>query len=71
VSEANARQLVTRARRRLCGEHRRPVGATEHQQLLDAFVAAAETGDLARLEQLLAAGALVPESGGSRVGVAA
>jgi RNA polymerase sigma-70 factor, ECF subfamily len=71
VSEANARQLVTRARRRLCDEHRRPVGATEHQQLLDAFVAAAETGDLARLEQLLAAGALVPESGGSRVGVAA
>jgi RNA polymerase sigma-70 factor, ECF subfamily len=57
LSEANARQLVTRARRRLCGEHRRPVGATEHQRLLDAFVAAAQTGDLATLEQLLAAGA--------------
>ena len=60
LSEANARQLVTRARRRLCGEHRRPVGATEYQRLLDAFVAAAHTGDLARLEQLLAAGAVVP-----------
>ena len=71
MSEANARQLVTRARRRLCGEHRRPVGATEHQQLLDAFVAAAQTGDLARLEQLLAAGAVVPERGGSLVRVAA
>jgi RNA polymerase sigma-70 factor (ECF subfamily) len=55
LSEANARQLVTRARRRLCGEHRRTVGATEHKRLLDAFVAAAQTGDLATLEQLLAA----------------
>ena len=60
LSEANARQLVARARRRLGGEHRRPVGATEHQRLLDAFVAAAQTGDLATLEQVLAAGAVVP-----------
>ncbi len=64
LSEANARQLVTRARRRLCGEHRRPVGATEHQRLLDAFVAAAQTGDLPTLEQLLAAGAVAHASGG-------
>ena len=76
LSEANARQLVARARRRLCGDHRRRVGATEHRRLLDAFVAAAETGDLARLEQVLAAGALVdatrlPISGGSLVRVAA
>jgi RNA polymerase sigma-70 factor (ECF subfamily) len=55
LSEANARQLVTRARRRLSGEPHRPVGATEHQRLLDAFVAAAQTGDLTSLEQLLAA----------------
>ena len=34
------------------------VGATEHQRLLDAFVAAAQTGNLARLEQLLAAGSV-------------
>jgi RNA polymerase sigma-70 factor (ECF subfamily) len=70
LSEANARQLVTRARRRLCGEHRRPFSATEHQRLLDAFVAAAQTGDLATLEQLLATGELepaarVPVRGGS------
>ena len=55
LSEANARQLVTRARRRLGGEYRRPVGSAEHQQLLDAFVVAAQTGDLATLERLLAA----------------
>jgi RNA polymerase sigma-70 factor, ECF subfamily len=64
LSEANARQLVTRARRRLCGEHRRPVGATEHQRFLDAFVAAAQTGDLATLERLLAAGAVAYAGGG-------
>jgi RNA polymerase sigma-70 factor (ECF subfamily) len=67
LSEANARQLVTRARRRLCGEHRRPVGASEHQRLLGAFVAAAQTGDLASLEQLLAAGAVAHVGGGEVV----
>ncbi len=67
LREANARQLVTRARRRLCGEHRRPVGATEHQRLLDAFVAAAQTGDLATLEQLLAVRAGAHASGGEVV----
>jgi RNA polymerase sigma-70 factor (ECF subfamily) len=55
LSEANARQLATRARRRLSGELRRPVAASERQALLDAFVAAAQTGDLAALEQLLTA----------------
>ena len=55
LSEANARQLVTRARGRLCGERRRRVGAAEHRRLLDTFVAAAQTGDLASLERLLVA----------------
>jgi RNA polymerase sigma-70 factor (ECF subfamily) len=55
LSEANARQLVTRARRHLAGEYRRTIGAKERQGFLDAFVVAAETGELARLEHLLAA----------------
>jgi RNA polymerase sigma-70 factor (ECF subfamily) len=55
LSEVNARQLVTRARRRLAGEHRRPVRPDEHRRLLDAFAAAAQAGAMARLEQLLAA----------------
>jgi RNA polymerase sigma-70 factor, ECF subfamily len=55
LSEANARQLAARARRRLSGELRRPVAAPEQQALLDVFVAAAQTGDLATLEQLLTA----------------
>jgi RNA polymerase sigma-70 factor, ECF subfamily len=54
LSEANARQLVTRARRRLSRDHRRSVGAGEHQRLFTAFVAAAQTGDLRSLEKLLA-----------------
>ena len=53
LSEVNARQLVTRARRHLSGDHHRPVGAAEHQRLLAAFVAAAHTGDVAALEHLL------------------
>src|SRR3954464_13043490 len=55
TSEANARQLVTRARVRLAGEPRWQVGAAEQQRLIDAFAAAAQTGDLTTLEQLLAA----------------
>jgi RNA polymerase sigma-70 factor, ECF subfamily len=56
VSEMNARQLVTRARSRLASDRRSAITRGEHQQLLDAFVVAAETGDLARLEQTLTAG---------------
>jgi RNA polymerase sigma-70 factor (ECF subfamily) len=55
TSEANARQLVTRARLRLAGEPRRQVSAAEQQRFIDAFVDAAQTGDLTTLEQLLAA----------------
>lgn len=55
LSEVNARQLVARAGRRLSGGHRRPVRNDEQQRLLDAFIAAAQTGGIATLEQLLAA----------------
>ena len=54
LSEANARQLVTRARRHIAGPPRWAVDAGEHERLVDAFVAAARTGDLARLEHALA-----------------
>lgn len=55
LSEANARQVVTRARVRVRGERRRMVDAAEHRCLVDTFAAAAQTGDLASLERLLAA----------------
>ena len=55
LSEANARQLVRRARKDLSSERRNPVSAGEQQRLMDAFLAAARTGDLAPLEEVLAA----------------
>jgi RNA polymerase sigma-70 factor, ECF subfamily len=55
LSEANTRQIGTRARVRLQGGRRRMVDATEHRHLVDTFVAAAQSGDLASLERLLTA----------------
>jgi RNA polymerase sigma factor (sigma-70 family) len=52
VEEANTRQLVTRARKRLSGGRRAAVIPAEQRRLLEAFDAAARTGDLARLESL-------------------
>ena len=53
LSEANVRQIVTRARRRLAGDALREVDASAHARLLDAFLAAARTGELEGLERLL------------------
>jgi RNA polymerase sigma-70 factor (ECF subfamily) len=53
LSEANVRQIVTRARRRLSAETRREVDPMAHRRLFEAFVAAAQAGELAPLEQLL------------------
>jgi RNA polymerase sigma-70 factor (ECF subfamily) len=55
VEEANARQLVTRAREHVLGGRRVAAAPAAQKRLLNAFVAAARTGDLARLETLFAA----------------
>jgi RNA polymerase sigma-70 factor (ECF subfamily) len=55
ATEPAVRQLVSRARKRVTGERRAPVSAEAQRQLLTSFVAAARSGDLAALEQLLAA----------------
>jgi RNA polymerase sigma-70 factor, ECF subfamily len=49
VGEANARQLVTRARGRVSGNRRAPVSPAEQRRLHNAFVAAARTGDVTKL----------------------
>ena len=54
VEDANARQLVTRAREHVSGGRRAPVSPAEQRRLLSAFVIAARTGDLASLESLFA-----------------
>ena len=54
LSEANARQLVSRARKHLASQRRGPVNMCEYRRLLDAFRFASEKGDLTALESLLA-----------------
>ena len=53
VSEPNARQLARRARLRLAGPRRARVDPRERRRLLAAFLAAARSGETARLEQVL------------------
>ncbi|MFJ5215737.1 sigma-70 family RNA polymerase sigma factor [Streptomyces sp. NPDC088354] len=51
-SQANARQLVSRARRHLAAEKRARVPAADHQRFLGAFLTAARAGNVAVLEKL-------------------
>jgi RNA polymerase sigma factor (sigma-70 family) len=51
---ANARQVVTRARQHVANGRRMPASSTQHERLLEAFLAAAQHGDVAGLEDLLA-----------------
>ncbi|MCX4854136.1 RNA polymerase sigma-70 factor [Streptomyces canus] len=53
TSETNTRQLVSRAHKRISSERRKPVDPTEHRRLMEVFLAAAQTGDLAVLEDIL------------------
>jgi len=53
LEEANARQMVTRARRRVANGRRMPASSTEHRRLLDSFIAAAQRGQIAALAGLL------------------
>jgi RNA polymerase sigma-70 factor (ECF subfamily) len=57
ISEANARQLVSRAGEHIVIAQRRPPSAAEHQRLVHAFSVAARRGDLSALEDLFAASA--------------
>jgi RNA polymerase sigma-70 factor, ECF subfamily len=54
LKENNARQLVARARKHIADERRAPVDSADQKKLLEALVAAAQQGDLHRLEKLLA-----------------
>lgn len=67
TSETAARQLVSRARKHLTAHKSRPVSTTRRRELLDSFLAAARTGDLAALEGLLAEDVVSTSDGGGRV----
>ncbi len=67
-SEASCRQLVHRARERLreAGPARQAASPAAHRRLLGAFVAAARSGDAARLTRLLAEDARLLADGGGK-----
>jgi RNA polymerase sigma factor (sigma-70 family) len=55
LSEANTRQLVSRARKHISSGRRKPVSPADQRRLLHAFRAASQQGDLARLESIVRA----------------
>jgi RNA polymerase sigma-70 factor (ECF subfamily) len=55
LTEANIRQLVSRARKNISDGRRATVSAAEQRRLLVAFIDAAQKGDTAALEELFAA----------------
>ena len=56
LEEANVRQVVTRARQHVACGRRMPASSTEQRRLFDAFIAAAQNGDVASLEGTLSIG---------------
>ncbi len=67
VEETNARQLVTRARQHVTDGRRARVSNDEQRRLLGAFIAAAQSGNLAELERLFAAEVVSKADGGGLI----
>ncbi|MGP4053139.1 RNA polymerase sigma-70 factor [Streptomyces sp. 2A115] len=70
LSPVNVRKIVSRARKHLSTDQRETVDTAEHRRLLEAFVSAAQTGDIASLEALLTADAVSLSDGNGRRGAA-
>jgi RNA polymerase sigma-70 factor, ECF subfamily len=56
LEEANARQVVTRARKHVANGRQMSANSTESRRLLDAFIAAIQSGDITGLEGIFAVG---------------
>jgi RNA polymerase sigma-70 factor (ECF subfamily) len=67
ISEANARQLGSRARKHIESQRRAEVAPAERERLLAALVTAMQTGDLEALESCLAEDVVVYSDGGGIV----
>jgi RNA polymerase sigma factor (sigma-70 family) len=52
MEEANVRQLVSRSRKHIADERRAPVSSREQCRLMEAFIDAAQMGNMAALENL-------------------
>ncbi|MDL9980065.1 RNA polymerase sigma-70 factor [Microbacterium candidum] len=70
TTEAAARQLASRARKHLASDRKAEVSSGEQRRLLTAFLAAAQEGDVAQLEQLFVSD-IVSLSDGNGVKLAA
>ena len=70
TTEANARQLHSRARRHVVVPQSREVDAAHWRELITCFLVAARDGDLAGLEALLAADVVSRSDGGGIVSAA-
>jgi RNA polymerase sigma-70 factor (TIGR02957 family) len=70
TSEANARQLHSRARRHVAGAPSQEADFAHWQELILRFLSAARDGDLAELEALLAADVVARADGGGIVNAA-
>jgi RNA polymerase sigma-70 factor (ECF subfamily) len=67
MEEANVRQLVSRARKHIADGRRASVSPGEQRRLLEAFIAAAQKGDMAALEGLFAEDVVSYSDGGGLV----
>ena len=70
LTEANTRQLVTRARKHIADERRTQVSAAEHRRFLDAFLSAAQMGDLTALKEIFVEDIVSITDGGGITGAA-
>ena len=69
-TEANARQLVTRARKHVNDGRRKTVTSGEQRRLLNAFIVASQKGDLPALERLFSSDVVSYADGGGALHVA-
>jgi RNA polymerase sigma-70 factor (ECF subfamily) len=67
LTEANVRQLVSRARKHVTGLRHAAASPADHRRLLDAFLAATQQGDQAALESLFAKDVVSIADGGGVV----
>jgi len=67
MEESNVRQLVCRARKHIEDGRRTSVSLNEQRRFLEAFIAAAQEGDVAALESLLAEDVVSYSDGGGLV----
>src|SRR5215813_1443425 len=67
MEEANVRQLVSRARKHIADGRRTSASSNEQRRFLEAFIAAAQRGDMTALEALLAEDVVSYSDGGGLV----